>query len=81
MPLRIHEDIMVFYNKQPTYNPQKTIGNKNHSVGNKSKPITSVDSVKRLTTEERNIYLQALQAKTNEWKTKLEGLLNKDKEQ
>ena len=41
MPLRIHEDIIVFYNKQPTYNPQKTIGNKNHSVGSKSKPITN----------------------------------------
>lgn len=25
-PLRIHEDICVFYNKQPTYNPQKTKG-------------------------------------------------------
>lgn len=27
-PLRIHEDIMVFYDKQPTYNPQKTTGHK-----------------------------------------------------
>lgn len=25
-PLRAHEDICVFYNKQPTYNPQKTAG-------------------------------------------------------
>lgn len=25
-PLRKHEDICVFYKKQPTYNPQKTIG-------------------------------------------------------
>ena len=25
-PLRTHEDICVFYNKQPTYNPQKTKG-------------------------------------------------------
>lgn len=25
-PLRTHEDICVFYNKQPTYNPQKTNG-------------------------------------------------------
>ena len=41
MTLRIHEDIIVFYNKQPPYNPQKTIGNKNHSVGSKSKPITN----------------------------------------
>jgi site-specific DNA-methyltransferase (adenine-specific) len=26
MPLRSHEDILVFYKKLPTYNPQKTIG-------------------------------------------------------
>lgn len=26
MPLRFHEDICVFYKKQPTYNPQKTTG-------------------------------------------------------
>ena len=26
MPLRTHEDILVFYKKLPTYNPQKTIG-------------------------------------------------------
>jgi len=33
MPLRVHEDILVFYNKLPTYNPQKVRGNKNHSMG------------------------------------------------
>lgn len=32
-PLRQHEEICVFYKKQPTYNPQKTIGAKNHSKG------------------------------------------------
>jgi site-specific DNA-methyltransferase (adenine-specific) len=26
MPLRCHEDICIFYNKLPTYNPQKTTG-------------------------------------------------------
>ena len=26
MPLRSHEDICVFYKKPPTYNPQKTVG-------------------------------------------------------
>lgn len=26
MPMRNHEDMCVFYNKQPTYNPQKTSG-------------------------------------------------------
>lgn len=33
MPLRIHEDIAVFYKSLPTYNPQKTKGAKNHSRG------------------------------------------------
>lgn len=28
MPLRIHEDILVFYKKLPVYNPQKTTGHK-----------------------------------------------------
>lgn len=32
-PLRNHEDIMVFYKKQPTYNPQMTIGEKSHNRG------------------------------------------------
>lgn len=35
MPLRRHEVICVFYQKQPTYNPQKTRGAKNHSKGAK----------------------------------------------
>lgn len=33
MPLRSHEEICVFYQKQPVYNPQKTEGSKNHSKG------------------------------------------------
>ena len=33
MPLRSHEDICVFYKKQPTYNPQKTKGKRSSSVG------------------------------------------------
>lgn len=32
-PLREHEDIMVFYKQQPTYNPQKVEGAKCHSKG------------------------------------------------
>lgn len=34
MPLRQHEDIMVFYKNPPVYNPQKIPGAKNHSKGN-----------------------------------------------
>ena len=33
MPLRTHEDICVFYDKMPTYNPQMTKGKLNHSRG------------------------------------------------
>lgn len=33
MPLREHEDIMVFYKKLPTYNPQKVKGKPCHSKG------------------------------------------------
>jgi len=33
MPLRNHEDILVFYKKLPTYNPQMVIGEKNHIKG------------------------------------------------
>lgn len=33
MPLRVTEEIVVFYNKQPIYNPQKTKGMSNHSTG------------------------------------------------
>lgn len=33
MPLRSHEDVLVFYKKAPTYNPQKTIGKPSHSKG------------------------------------------------
>jgi len=32
-PLRNHEDILVFYKKQPTYNPQMTIGKPLHGRG------------------------------------------------
>jgi site-specific DNA-methyltransferase (adenine-specific) len=34
-PLRVHEDILVFYKKQPTYNPQFTDGEPLHGKGHK----------------------------------------------
>ena len=33
MPLRVHEQIAVFYRQKPVYNPQKTKGVPNHSKG------------------------------------------------
>lgn len=35
MPLRNHEEILLFYDELPTYNPQKWRGEENHSKGNK----------------------------------------------
>ena len=32
-PMRVHEDIVVFYKKQPAYNSQKIEGKASHSVG------------------------------------------------
>ncbi len=55
MPLRNHEDIVVFYKKQPQYNPQFSEGKENHSRGTKvySKATSSnyglynnIDSIK-----------------------------------
>ena len=37
MPLRSHEEIAVFYEKPPTYNPQKFKGHPNHSKGTSQK--------------------------------------------
>ena len=33
MPLRVHEQIAVFYREKPVYNPQMVKGNPNHSKG------------------------------------------------
>lgn len=41
MPLRIHEDILVFYDKLLTYNPQKVVGEKNHSKGKMKSEINN----------------------------------------
>lgn len=41
-PLRLHEDIVVFYSKQPTYNPQFTKGSPSHIRGEGAKAKDSV---------------------------------------
>lgn len=40
-PLRYHEDICVFYRRQPTYNPQKVAGRPSHSTGSKGRDARS----------------------------------------
>lgn len=37
-PLRIHESILIFYQKNSCYNPQMTKGKKNHAIGNTKTP-------------------------------------------
>ena len=39
MPLRSHEDILVFYSQMPVYNPQFSIGEKTHNRGFSEKKI------------------------------------------
>ena len=39
MPLREHEDIMIFYKKLPTYNPQFTEGKPLHGMGDRFKEV------------------------------------------
>lgn len=41
MPLRRHEQIAVFYNSQPVYNPQKVKGKPNHNVGDLTKEMAN----------------------------------------
>lgn len=62
MPLRIHEDIMVFYKSLPVYNPQKTKGHKRKVSSSEHKRnskkttnygehnLTSYDSTERYPT-------------------------------
>ena len=45
MPLREHEDIMIFYKKSPTYNPQFTEGKPLHGMGAKFKKIKKIHEI------------------------------------
>lgn len=47
-PLKSHENIIVFYKKQPTYNPQMTIGKMWHRGGKKMKKLPGVYGQERL---------------------------------
>lgn len=40
MPLRAHEDVLVFYKKLPTYNPQKTFGHERKVSSSKSRSLS-----------------------------------------
>jgi site-specific DNA-methyltransferase (adenine-specific) len=53
-PLKVHENIVVFYNKQPTYNPQKTKGEWYKSGKGKSGDVTNNVIKKQTESGERN---------------------------
>ena len=59
-PFRVHENVLVFYKKQPTYNPQMTYGHSNYSgFDDKTKFIGEVyngsgDTAKKLTSRHKN---------------------------
>jgi site-specific DNA-methyltransferase (adenine-specific) len=47
-PMRNHEDIMIFHGKNPTYNPQKTRGRRNHTrkaAGSTNNNYSNFDNV------------------------------------
>jgi site-specific DNA-methyltransferase (adenine-specific) len=58
MPMRSHEDILVFYVKLPTYNPQKTFGHKRKI----SSAVSSAKSIERSTGKDK-VYQNELAGK------------------
>ena len=72
MPLKCHENVLVFYDKLPTYNPQMIQG-KPHShggTGRQSKNYGSYDDTKRIIS---NTYFPRDVIKVN-WKESTRGL-------
>lgn len=66
MPLKIYEDVCVFYSKQPTYNPQMTIRQKeNERISGKSKlkenRINGVQQIIRDTTNRKKYPVNKLE--------------------
>ena len=66
MPLKIYEDVCVFYSKQPTYNPQMTIRQKeNERISGKSKlkenRINGVQQIIRDTTNKKKYPVNKLE--------------------
>lgn len=52
MPLKAHEDLLVFYDKSPTYNPQKTEGHKPVNSYKKTKENQNRTKLYNLQTKE-----------------------------
>ena len=52
-PLKSHENILIFYKKQPTYNPQMEKGTKWHRCGKKERKIAAIYGKEGKLTERR----------------------------
>ena len=53
-PLRQHEEIIIFYKRQPTYNPQFTIGKPLHSMGSSFREKRNANNNYRKYASENN---------------------------
>lgn len=56
MPLKSHENVLVFYNKLPTYNPQMVYGNSHHRGGGENRKSTNYGSFSATISSTTNFY-------------------------
>lgn len=83
MPMKAHENILVFYNKPPTYNPQKTTGHKpmnsytkRASVQNKTECYGAVNKDVSGGGETDRYPRSVLKFPSDKQKSKLTGLIH-----
>ena len=73
MPLKCHENVLVFYEKLPTYNPQMMQGNQHYRGGGGKRTSTNYKSFSPLTYSMSNTYYPRDVLKVN-WKDSSERL-------
>ena len=56
MPLKCHENVLVFYEKLPTYNPQMVYGNSHHRGGGENRKSTNYGSFSATISSTTNFY-------------------------
>lgn len=73
MPLKSHENVLVFYNKLPTYNPQMVYGNPHHRGGGENRESTNYGSFSTVISSTTNFYYPRDVIKVN-WRESAKGL-------
>ena len=73
MPLKSHENVLVFYNKLPTYNPQMVYGNPHHRGGGENRESTNYGSFSTVISSTTNFYYPRDVIKVN-WQESTRGL-------